>query len=187
MIENRRDYREFIKIEKALYYTDKSNFRILCEKITKESCMQIWRFQKWLRRAEYYHTKRKKPFYALIFIFCMRMKNHYGARLGISITLNTFDKGLKIDHYGSIVINGMCHIGKNCRLHGNNCVGVKGTERIGEFPEIGDNCDLGFGSVVIGNVKLGNGIVVGANAVVTKSCIEDGSVLIGSPARRKVK
>lgn len=185
MIENREDYIDFIKTEKALYYTDKSTFRIFCEKITKESCMQIWNFQKWLRRAEYYHNTRKNPIHAVWFIFCMRMKNYYGTKLGISITLNTFDKGLKIDHYGSIVINGMCRIGKNCRLHGNNCVGVKGTERIGEFPELGDNCDLGFGSVVIGNVKLGNNIVVGANSVVTKSCLDDSVVLIGAPARRK--
>lgn len=185
MIENREDYIDFIKTEKALYYTDKSLFRIFCEKITKESCMQIWNFQKWLRRAEYYHNTRKNPIHAVWFIFCMRMKNYYGTKLGISITLNTFDKGLKIDHYGSIVINGMCRIGKNCRLHGNNCVGVKGTERIGEFPEIGDNCDLGFGSVVIGNVKLGNNIVVGANSAVTKSCLDDSVVLIGAPARRK--
>lgn len=187
MISTRSDYLEFIELEKSLYYTDKSWFRIFCEKLTKESCMQIWKFQKWLRRAEYYHNTRSNPLHAIYFILCMRMKNYYGTQLGISINLNTFDKGLKIDHYGSIVINGMCHIGKNCRLHGNNCVGVKGTERIGEFPELGDNCDLGFGSVIIGNVKLGNNIVVGANSVVTKSFLEDGMVLIGAPARRKKK
>lgn len=185
MIKSRSDYLEYIRLEKSLYYTDKSWFRIMCEKITKESCMQIWKFQKWLRRAEYYHNTRFNPLHAIYFLVCMRMKNYYGIQLGISISLNTFDKGLKIDHYGNIVINGMCHIGKNCRLHGNNCVGVKGTERVSEFPELGDNCDLGFGSVVIGNVKLGNNIVIGANSVVTKSCMEDGAVLIGAPARRK--
>lgn len=77
----------------------------------------------------------------------------------------------------------MCRIGKNCRLHGNNCIGNKGEGRIDEFPMIGDNFDLGTGAVVIGGITLSNNIKVGANAVVTRSCLEEGAVLVGIPAQ----
>ena len=49
--------------------------------------------------------------------------------------------------------------------------------------EIGEDCWLGTGAVILTGVKLGNHTVVAANAVVTKS-FEDGyCVLAGVPAR----
>ncbi|GEN51689.1 sugar O-acetyltransferase [Alkalibacterium pelagium] len=47
---------------------------------------------------------------------------------------------------------------------------------------IGDNCWLGAGATVIGGVTLGNNVVVGAGAVVTRS-FGDNVVLAGVPAR----
>lgn len=48
--------------------------------------------------------------------------------------------------------------------------------------KIGRNCWLGFGSVVLPGVELGNNVTVGANAVVTKS-FPDNVVIAGCPAR----
>lgn len=182
MISNRQDYREYIKYEKKLYCKDKNFFRIFCETITGESSIRIWKFQKWLRRAEFYHNTRKNFFHIPLFFFSMRRKNCLGEKLGISIPLNVFEKGLKIDHYGNIVINGMCKIGENCRLHGGNCIGNKGVGRIDEYPKIGKNFDLGFGAIVIGNVQLNDNVLVGANSVVTKSFNGNNIVLTGTPA-----
>lgn len=44
---------------------------------------------------------------------------------------------------------------------------------------------MGFGSVVIGNVRIANNVTVGANAVITKSFEEDGSVIVGVPGKIK--
>lgn len=49
--------------------------------------------------------------------------------------------------------------------------------------EIGDDCDLGCGAIVLPGVKLGRGVQVGAGAVVTKS-FGDYAVIAGVPARR---
>lgn len=54
--------------------------------------------------------------------------------------------------------------------------------------KIGKNCWLGFGSVVLPGVELGNNVTVGANAVVTKS-FPSNVVIAGCPAKviKKIK
>lgn len=47
---------------------------------------------------------------------------------------------------------------------------------------IGRDCWLGAGSIILPGVTLGNGVVVGAGAVVTKS-FPDYSVVVGNPAK----
>lgn len=47
---------------------------------------------------------------------------------------------------------------------------------------IGDNCWVGSDATIIGGVTLGNNVVVGAGAVVTKS-FGDNVVIAGNPAR----
>lgn len=50
------------------------------------------------------------------------------------------------------------------------------------FVEIGTGSLLGFGSIILPNVRLGRGCIVGANSVVTKS-FSDRSVIAGAPAK----
>lgn len=47
---------------------------------------------------------------------------------------------------------------------------------------IGDNCFIGYGSIILPNVQIGNKVIVGAGTVVAKN-IPDNSVAIGNPMR----
>jgi len=47
---------------------------------------------------------------------------------------------------------------------------------------IGNDCWIGAGAIVLPGVKIGNGVVVAASAVVTKD-IPDYAVVVGNPAR----
>ena len=47
---------------------------------------------------------------------------------------------------------------------------------------LGENCWLGDNVVVCGGVRIGDGVIIGANSVVT-SGIPDFSIACGSPAR----
>lgn len=49
--------------------------------------------------------------------------------------------------------------------------------------QIGRNCWLGSGCVILPNIHLGNHTIVGANSVVTKSYPEGHIVLAGAPAK----
>lgn len=49
------------------------------------------------------------------------------------------------------------------------------------FPVIGENVFLGAGSMVIGNVRIGNNVRIGANCVVTKD-VPDNCLVVGAKA-----
>ena len=88
-----------------------------------------------------------------------------------------------IAHYGPIVVNNTAKVGKNCRIHEGVTIGATGKN--GQAAIIGDNCFLATGAKVIGDIHLGNDIAVGANAVVTKSFLEDKITLGGGCLQRK--
>ena len=49
-------------------------------------------------------------------------------------------------------------------------------------PTVGDRFDLGIGANVIGGVKLGDNVIVGANALVNKN-FESNIIIAGIPAQ----
>lgn len=178
VIRTREELRAFLNSERELYI--KGGFlRELVLILLQDSDYLIWSYVKSLRYTEYNFNNNNRFRY----FFHQRRKNIKGIRLGISIYHNSIDKGLKIHHYGNIIVNKNAKIGKNCELHGDNCIGNKGDFDKYSAPIIGDNLDFGVGAVALGNIKLGNNITVGANAVVIKDCTDNQATLAGIPAR----
>ena len=99
----------------------------------------------------------------------------------MEIVENSFDQGLIIHHTGNIVVNGYAKIGKNCSLHGDNCIGNNGITE--DTPRIGNGVDIGVGAKIIGGVQIADDITIGAGAVVNKSFLQSGVVIGGIPAR----
>jgi len=88
-----------------------------------------------------------------------------------------------IDHFGGIVISGYAKFGDNCRIRNGVVVGLKNVnEPIA--PEIGDDVDIGAGAKILGAIKIGNRVVIGANAVVIHD-VPDDSIAVGVPATIK--
>lgn len=180
MIKNCKELKRIIKLEKKKYQT--GNFKRDISKIlVKDKDIEIFKFQKYLRKSEY-HYNQKSIIHKLLYIYYRRKKNIIGNKLGIEIWENTFDEGLKIWHAGSIIINGEAKIGKNCELKGDNCIGNDGKSNLA--PRLGDNVSLGNGAKIIGNIEIGNNVTIGAGAVVTKSFKEDNIILVGVPAKK---
>ena len=114
---------------------------------------------------------------------CRVLLHGCGVKYGISIPYNTrVGGGLYIGHFGGIVVNQGAVIGRDCNINHNVTIGVKFGGRNAGLPVIGDRVYLGPGCVVIGGIRLGNDVAVGANAVVVDS-VPDSGVVAGIPAR----
>ena len=86
--------------------------------------------------------------------------------------------GLRIYHYGGIIINSKTVAG--CNLGLNHGVVIGAAKK--SVPCLGDNVDIGVGSKLFGPVILGNNVQVGAGAIVTRS-FPDNAVIAGVPAK----
>ncbi|TDS13786.1 serine O-acetyltransferase [Sphingobacterium paludis] len=142
---------------------------------------QYWlrSFVRALRKEEYYTFYKPNK---LLKYYYARRKNSLGRKLGFFIPAGCFGPGLKIYHYGSILINPKTRVGKNCTIHGNCCLGSKGVYP-DDSPVIGDNVDIGQGAQVLGGIMIADGVKIGAGAIVTKSILEQNVTVVGIPAR----
>ncbi|OBY11662.1 serine O-acetyltransferase [Clostridium paraputrificum] len=123
-----------------------------------------------LRKTEYYKDKSN-----FLYIWNHIWFSKHGRTLGISIEPGVFKQGLVIPHNGTIVIGGGNTIGAYCVLHTGVCI-TNGNKMIGE----GLYCSTG--SKIINDVKIGDNVSIGANAVVLES-VEDDTLVVGIPAK----
>lgn len=173
---NSKELHELLQYEYNLYFSSRLDY--IRSFLLLEKRWYIWQLLKTLRKLEYLNKSSNKGFK---YAFYSRKVNKLSYKLGIDIWHSCFDKGLLIYHSHGIVVNSLAKIGKNCHLHGNNCIGNDGIHD--GCPIIGDNCDIGVGAIIIGNVRLGNNVRIAANAVVNKSFQEDNVLLAGIPAK----
>lgn len=88
--------------------------------------------------------------------------------------------GFFIDHGMGVVIGETAVIGENCTLFQGVTLGGTGKEQGKRHPTLGKNVVIGAGAKVLGNITIGDGSYVGANAVVLKDVPPD-STVVGIP------
>jgi serine O-acetyltransferase len=90
--------------------------------------------------------------------------------------------GLVLYHPTGVVWGGDVVVGSGCVMQQGVSIGGRGGNRTDASPVIGDDCQLGAGSRVLGPVTLGDRCVVAANAVVLGNFVS-GTTVVGAPAR----
>ena len=86
--------------------------------------------------------------------------------------------GLIVQHgYGTIIAPRK--IGKNCWVNQGVTIGYTNDN---DCPTLGDNITVYAGAKILGNVRVGNNVIVAANAVVVKN-VEDNCIVGGIPAK----
>ena len=73
--------------------------------------------------------------------------------------------GFYIGHFGNIIIHPDTVMGARCSISHGVTIGVLGGDRLG-VPRLGNDVYVGCGAKILGPVTIGDGAVIGANAVV---------------------
>ncbi|MDX9752076.1 MAG: serine acetyltransferase [Flavobacteriales bacterium] len=144
---------------------------------------EVWAFQRRMRYTEYYLNCGKGPVGWLLRKFWSYRFHRQAVRCGFDIPPNTFGPGLSIAHRGTIVVHADARIGANCRLHVGVVIGTR-PGPVDRVPRIGDNCYIGPGAKIFGDIEIGANTAVGANAVVGRSFPEGDCTIAGVPARK---
>lgn len=121
---------------------------------------------------------------------------HQGSRIEC---YDGYDANLIIGNNVGIGYNFQCLVTGNCIIGNNTLIASNvliATENHGTNPKllyseqkliskdvnIGENCWVGEKTIILPGVTLGNNVIVGAGAVVTKS-FEDNCIIAGNPAK----
>ena len=188
MMKTKVEFEEIISFEKAIYdkMLPSSWGGRFCAWIKD---VQVLSLRSWIvssRKMDYYKFKKSissNPLNSILYLYYARKTNQLCQKLNMEIPTEKIGKGLTIYHPTGIVVNGNAVIGENCHFHGGNCVGNSGVDTTA-CPVLGDNIMLGVGAKIIGNIRLANGIKVGAGAVVVSSFLEEGITIAGVPAKK---
>ena len=115
----------------------------------------------------------------LYLLYIKRCDAFNNASLGTHIGYGaTFDSPPNFPHglYG-IIVSHNAHIGKNTTIFHQVTIG----EGKGGAPTIGDNCLIGAGAKITGNIRIGNNVKIGTNCVVVEDVPDNATVVLSKP------
>jgi serine O-acetyltransferase len=135
----------------------------------------VYRFGRWRYKVR---PKLLRKFFSLLYrVWYKLIQIVTGIELPCEVEIG---ENFVIDHFGGIVISGYAKFGDNCRLRTGVVVGLQRVDEPGA-PVIGNDVDIGVGAKILGHIKVGNHVVIGANAVVIRD-VPDNSIAVGVPA-----
>jgi putative colanic acid biosynthesis acetyltransferase WcaB len=135
------------------------------------------------RCASYYHYGKnilKYLFWPITIIY----KIYSEFLLGIELPSETrVGAGLRIFHGVGLVVHKDVKIGMNCTLRQGVTIGNKGEgSQSTQLPLVRNNVEFGAASIVIGDIEIGDNVIIGAGCVVTND-VPSNSIAIGASAR----
>ena len=169
MIETVAELKEYLEKDKKALGISKKHPALVGD--------EIWKFEIALRMDEYYRNAQRNK---IIGLYWKWQHRRLGLKLGFSIPCNCFEGGLRINHYGLIVVHPAARIGEWCDIHQGVNIG-QNIEK-GSVPVIGSNVWIGPGAKLFGKIKLGDNMMIGAGAIVNKSFENGNCTIAGNPA-----
>lgn len=141
------------------------SFHVMCVYRLQHACISLW-----------------PPFSWVLGLLCLPL--HILVKIVYAISIHpkaVIGPGAVIIHTYGIVIHPKVIIGKNITIGSSVVIGAA---RLGDtqYPVIGDNCFLGTGAKILGNLRVNDGTIVGANSVVLRDT-QAHAIVAGNPAK----
>lgn len=134
-------------------------------------------------KAQLYHRISKFFYERKHFLIARLISERAKRKTGIEIHPGaTIGKYLFIDHGTGVVIGETTIIGNNVTMFQGVTLGGTGKEKGKRHPTIGNNVFIGSGAKILGNIKIGDHVKIGANAVVLKD-VEANTTVVGIPGK----
>lgn len=137
--------------------------------------MLVYRFGRW--RYSVRPVLLRKMFSAVYHVLFKLVQIVTGIELPCEAEVGD---GLVIDHFGGIIVSGHTRIGERCRIRQGVSIGLRHVHDV-QAPVIGNDVDIGAGAKLMGPIIIGDGVLIGANAVVLTD-VPANSIAIGIPA-----
>lgn len=136
---------------------------------------RYWKLRQWVVSSK----KCPKVLKYLWLFYIKRCDAFNNASLGTHIgygaifeTIPSLPHGL----YG-IIVSHNAHIGKNATIYHQVTIG----QGPNGAPTIGDNCYIGAGAKITGNIHIGNNVKIGTNCVVIEDIPDNATVVLSKP------
>lgn len=105
----------------------------------------------------------------------------YARKYGLEISYNAeIGRGCYLGHPYNITIGSGVKIGDNANLHKGCTIGRENRGKRAGAPTIGNCVSVGINATIVGNIKIGNDVMIAPNSFVNFD-VPDHSVVIGSP------
>lgn len=135
-------------------------------------------FQFWFRKTQQCTFPPLKLLYKTLFVICRN-------RRFIDLSVNTkIGGGLYFGHPSGISINPRTVIGSNVNINKAVTIGQENRGSRKGAPTIGDYVWIGTGAVIVGNIRIGNNVLIAPNSYVNCD-VPDHSIVLGNPCTFK--
>ncbi|MBF2015727.1 MAG: serine acetyltransferase [Rivularia sp. T60_A2020_040] len=120
----------------------------------------------------------RSPLSLLYKMMYRKIRNTYGIEIPYTVQLG---RRIVVEHQSAIVVHGHCTIGDDSIIRQGVTLGNRYLERPFDAPKLGKRVNVGAGAKIFGDISIGDGASIGANAVVLKD-VPPGATAVGIPA-----
>lgn len=121
----------------------------------------------------------RSPLSILYKMMYRKVRNSYGIEIPYTVQLG---RRVVVEHQSAIVVHGYCTIGDESIIRQGVTLGNRYLERPFDAPKLGKRVNVGAGAKIFGDISIGDGASIGANAVVLCD-VPPGATAVGIPAK----
>lgn len=105
----------------------------------------------------------------------------YGRKYGLEISREAhIGAALYLGHPYNITVGSDVIMGNNINLHKGCTIGRENRGKRAGSPQLGNNIYVGINATIVGNIKIGNNVMIAPNSFVNFD-VPDNAVVIGNP------